>query len=71
MAVYDDILLKNPFEFQLHTVVVNDSVKRDAITRKQEREFLEIIENERIIVNHQLQRTPQMKYIIVEPKTGC
>lgn len=37
MAVDDDILLKNPFEFQLATVVVNDSVTRDAITRKQQK----------------------------------
>lgn len=42
MAVDDDLLRKNPFEFQLCTVVVNDSVTREAITRKQERAFLEI-----------------------------
>ena len=33
MAVDDDWLHKNPFEFQLATVVVNDSVTREAITR--------------------------------------
>lgn len=43
MAVDDDLLLKNPFEFQLATVVVNDSVTREAITRKQERAFLEFM----------------------------
>ena len=31
MAVENDLLLKNPFEFQLNTVVVNDSVTREAI----------------------------------------
>ena len=36
MAVDDDSIRKNPFEFQLCTVVVNDSVTREAITRKQE-----------------------------------
>lgn len=36
MAVDDEMLLRNPFEFQLHTVVVNDSVKREAITREEE-----------------------------------
>ena len=36
MAVDDDLIRKNPFEFQLCTVVVNDSVTREAITRKQE-----------------------------------
>lgn len=40
LAVDDDLIHKNPFEFQLATVVVNDSVTREAITRKQEREFL-------------------------------
>ena len=47
MAVDDDILLKNPFEFQLATVVVNDSVTRDAITRKQQKKFLEFIKNDK------------------------
>lgn len=43
MAVDDDLIRKNPFEFQLATVVVNDSVTREAITRKQERAFLEFV----------------------------
>ena len=43
MAVDDDWLHKNPFEFQLATVVVNDSVTREAITRKQERAFLNYV----------------------------
>ncbi len=43
MAVADDLIRKNPFEFQLATVVVNDSVTREAITRKQQRAFLEFI----------------------------
>ena len=46
MAVDDDLIRKNPFEFQLCTVVVNDSVTREAITRKQERKFLEFIKND-------------------------
>lgn len=105
MAVDDDLLVKNPFGFQLNTVVVNDSVTREAITRKQERDFLEFVkndkhfckyydgiyilfktglrisefvgltkknldfENSRIIVDHQLQRTRDMKYIIEDTKT--
>lgn len=107
MAVDDDLLVKNPFEFQLNTVVVNDSVTREAITRQQERDFLEFVkndkhfckyydgiyilfktglrisefvgltkknldfENNRIIVDHQLQRTRDMKYIIEDTKTEC
>lgn len=43
MAADDDLIRKNPFEFQLATVVVNDSVTREAITRSQERKFLEFI----------------------------
>lgn len=46
MAVDDDILRKNPFEFQLATVLVNDAVTREAITRKEERTFLEFIKND-------------------------
>lgn len=47
MAVDDDLIRKNPFEFQLATVVVNDSVTREAITRKQERAFLEFVANDK------------------------
>jgi hypothetical protein len=43
MAMEDDILDKNPFSFELGTVLVNDSVTREAITRKQERQFLEFV----------------------------
>ena len=39
----DDLIRKNPFEFQLAAVVVNNSVTREAITRKQERAFLEFV----------------------------
>lgn len=46
MALEDDLIRKNPFEFQLATVVVNDSVTREAITRKQERQFLEFVRND-------------------------
>lgn len=105
MAVDDDLIRKNPFAFQLATVVVNDSVTREALTRKQEKAFLEFVKNDkhfsiyydgiyilfhtglrisefvgltlsdiefdeqRIKVDHQLQRTRNMKYEIVTPKT--
>jgi len=46
MAVDDDILRKNPFEFMLATVIVNDSVTREAITRKEERKFLDFVKND-------------------------
>lgn len=105
MAVDDDLIRKNPFAFQLATVVVNDSVTREAITRKQERQFLEFVQSDKhfskyyegiyilfktglrisefcgltvtdidfdkhcINVDHQLQRTRKMEYVIEETKT--
>jgi len=105
MAFQDGLLTKNPFSFELATVVVNDSVTREAITRAQERAFLKFIQEDkcyskyydgifilfntglrisefcgltlsdidfkkkRIRVDHQLQRTRDMEYIIEKPKT--
>ena len=46
MAVDDDILRKNPFDFLIATVLVNDAVTREAISRKQERTFLEFVKND-------------------------
>ncbi len=107
MAVDDDLLIKNPFEFQLATVVVNNSVAREALTRKQERQFLEFVKsdkhfrryydgifilfktglrisefvgltisdldmkNRKIVIDHQLQRTRDMQYVIEDTKTTC
>ena len=107
MAVDDDLLVKNPFEFQLATVVVNDSVTREALTRKQERQFLDFVKDDshfckyyegvfilfktgmrisefvgltisdldmkgrKIIIDHQLQRTRDMQYVIEDTKTTC
>ena len=104
LAVDDDLLRKNPFEFELASVIVNDSVTREAITRKQQRDLLKFIQEDkhfsryydaiyilfhtglrisefcgltvseiefgemRIKVDHQLQRTIQMQYVIEEPK---
>lgn len=107
MAMDDDLIRKNPFEFQLATVIVNDSVTREAITRKQEQDFLEFVrqdkhfskyydgiyilfktgmrisefagltladidlKNRTIDINHQLQRTSDMRYIIEDTKTDA
>ena len=46
MAVEDDLIRKNPFDFELATVIVNDSVTREAITREQERRFLKFIQED-------------------------
>lgn len=107
MAVDDDILVKNPFGFQLQTVLVNDSVTREALTKDQMRKFLKFIhddmvyckyyevvyilfhtgmrisefcgltlkdidlQNKTVNIDHQLQRTADMRYIIVETKTDA
>ena len=46
MALNDDLIRKNPFAFELSSVVVNDSVIREAITRKQERDLLKFIKED-------------------------
>ena len=46
MALNDDLIRKNPFAFELSSVVVNDSVNREAITRKQERDLLKFIKED-------------------------
>ena len=47
MAVEDDLLRKNPFDFQLVSVSVNDSVTREAITHDEKRKFLEFVKNDK------------------------
>lgn len=46
MAVDDEMLIRNPFEFQLASVVVNDSVKREALSPADEKRFLEFIKED-------------------------
>ena len=105
MAVDDDLILKNPFVFELGTVIVNDSKIRQAISKQDEEKFLNFVkgdshycqyydgflllfktgmrisefcgltvrdldfENELINIDHQLQRTRDMKYVIESTKT--
>ena len=101
MAVEDDLIIRNPFDFLVADVIFNDSCRREAITAKQMRDFLKFIrydnhfsryydavyilfhtgmrisefcgltlkdidlKNRTINIDHQLQRTSQMEYIIV------
>ena len=46
MAVDDDILVKNPFGFQLAGVLVNDAVTKEAITKDQMRKFLKFVHDD-------------------------
>lgn len=106
MAVDDEMLVRNPFEFQLATVIVNDSVTREAISRADERRFLKFIQEDShfckyydgmfilfktglrisefcgltikdidfeegiLNIDHQLQRSANMEYIIESTKTS-
>ena len=47
LAVDDDLIRKNPFSFKLSEVVINDSVTRDAVTREEERKFLNFIKEDK------------------------
>lgn len=107
MAVNDDLIVKNPFDFPLVGVLVDDSVRREAITHEQKRKFLTFVKDDKhfsryyegiyilfftgmriseftgltsenidldaktVRINHQLQRTSEMKYIIQETKTNA
>lgn len=107
MAVDDDILLKNPFGFQLLGVIVNTEHTRQAITKEQMNKFLKFVrennvyckyyevfyilfhtgmrisefcgltindldmEEHIIDINHQLQRTSDMRYLIESTKTNA
>ena len=52
MAYDDDLIRKNPFAFELATVIVNDSVTREAITRDQQRKLLKFIEEDKHFSRH-------------------
>ncbi len=107
MAVDDDVLHKNPFGFELATVVVNDSVTREAITKDQMRKFLKFVHDDNVYckyyevvyilfhtgmrisefcgltirdidlekrvvnIDHQLQRTSDMRLVIESTKTNA
>lgn len=47
MAVNDDLIRKNPFEFPLSSVVVNDSATREALSKEQEKAFLDFVKNDK------------------------
>lgn len=107
MAVDDDILMKNPFEFQLVGVIVNTEHTREAVSKDQMNKFLKFVhddnvyykyyevfyilfhtglrisefcgltikdiemDNRIINIDHQLQRTSRMEYIIESTKTNA
>ena len=46
LAVQDDLIRKNPFDFPLSEVLYNDSVRREALSREDERIYLDFIKND-------------------------
>ena len=46
MALEDDLIRKNPFEFPLGSVVADDSKKREALTPEQEETFLNFVKED-------------------------
>jgi len=47
MAVDDDLILKNPFDFVLTDLIENDNTKRDSLTLEEQDSLLEFIRNDR------------------------
>lgn len=58
-AYNDDLIRKNPFDFPVSDVVVNNTKKREAITEEQEEAFLEFVKN-----NHSYYRYFDGMYIL-------
>ena len=46
MAYEADLIRKNPFDFELRNFLIDDSVKRDAVTSKQKKEFLRFVQQD-------------------------
>ena len=46
-AVQTDLLYKNPFKFELRDSLINDSIKREAVSHRDERRFLEFIRTDK------------------------
>lgn len=46
MSLDDEIIDRNPFEFELAKVLINNSVQRQAISEEQERRFLKFIKED-------------------------
>ena len=46
MAVDDDIIMKNPFGFELAGIILNDSVTIEAISRDQMEKFLKFVHDD-------------------------
>lgn len=52
MAIDDELIRKNPFDFTLATIVSNNSKVREGITEDQEKSFLEFIRSDKCFCRH-------------------
>jgi integrase len=47
LAEEDDLIRRNPFDFELSTVLTNDMVRRNALSTRDERRFLEFVKDDK------------------------
>ena len=47
LALDDDLIRKNPFDFELVNVIINDSIQREALSRENERKFLSFVKEDK------------------------
>ena len=52
LAVDDDLIRKNPFSFELATVIYNDSVTREALSREEERKFMNFVKDDKYFTKY-------------------
>lgn len=46
-AVEKELIVRNPFKFELRGILINDSIQREAVSPRDERRFLEFIRNDK------------------------
>lgn len=46
LALDDDLIRKNPFDFELMSVVYDDSIKREALSHEDERKFMKFVKED-------------------------
>ena len=46
MALKDEMIISNPFSFELADALINDTVKREALSRENERKFLAFVRDD-------------------------
>lgn len=52
LAVDDDLIRKNPFSFELATVIYNDGVTREALSREEERKSMNFVKGDKYFTKY-------------------